>query len=641
MLRPVKVIIAGVDQFSPVTDKLGKKLVSMGDRMGAIGGVLSTRLTLPLVAFATVSAKTGMDFEAAMNRISMNSDLAGSRLAAFKEKLLDMSTAVGSTFRPVEIGQASADLLQAGLKQEEVLNAMPAAMKAAQVGQSNLQETALALTTTMAQFALPATEANRILNSYTVAANETRASISSLSEGMKIAGHVGKSFGLTMEETLGIVASLQQGGVSAAESGTSFKMLELGLANVTGVGVDIERQLEAEGVRFRDKAGNALNPLKVVGDIAKVMESKGMGSAAQGKLWSALFGSYGSVGVMALVNSIDKDGKFLGAKLTQSMKDRQDALARGQDIMSSGSKVKMFNMMASWDRMLIKFYDSALAERLAKMFDSLGRLFDKIVNMPKWMLDFAFTMGVIAAAAGPLIGAGGVFMKLAGNVMVLLSALKGTALFIKVGLIGSTGVFALLAYAIYKVTDAISGYLLKRDEFDEAGNARTGQLWVKELARMWNAAGNEVSRFLGLQWEAQSGDETDTSMMTDKQRRAHMANVRMKGEIAAAKESAAIQEFFHLATPVGFMQDLFAPIDFSDKALKDVNTAPPRPMMEQMMDSYLASASARQERFGEASRGDFRLVIEGAPKGSKISPVNESGPSKLFPMFDMGTRLGL
>lgn len=636
MLRPVKVIVAGVDQFSPVTDKLGKRLVSLGDRMGAIGGVLSTRLTLPLVAFATIASKTGMDFEAAMNRIAMNSDLVGSKLEAFKEKLLDMSTAAGSTFRPVEIGQASADLLQAGLKQNEVLSAMPAAMKAAQVGQSNLAETATALTTAMAQFALPATESHRILNSYTVAANETRASISSLAEGMKIAGHVGKSFGLTMEETLGIVASLQQGGVSAAESGTSFKMLELGLANVTGVGVDIEKQLNAEGVRFRDAAGNALNPLKIVGDIAKVMHAKGMGQAAQAKLWSALFGSYGSVGVMALVNSIDKDGKFLGEKLTASMKARLDALDKGQDTMSKGSKVKMFNMLSSWDKMLVRFYDSALAERLAKMFDSVGKFFDKLTNLPKWMLDFAFTMGVVAAAAGPLIGAGGVFLKLKGNILILLESLKATAMFMKVGFVGSLGAMALLGYAILAVTDAISGYLLKRDEFDEAGNARTGQIWVAELAKMWRSAGDEVSRFLGLQWEANTGDETDMSGMTDRQRKGHMASIRMKGEIEAAKKHAAIQEFFHLATPIGFVQDMFAPIDFEAKP-----EAAPKSLTEQMMTKYNASTQDRVARAGSLSRGEFRLEIVGAPKGSRVTPVQESGPSKLFPMFDMGARLGM
>ena len=84
---------SGWGKFGSKLESMGGKLTDVGGKMKNIGKSMSMYVTAPLVGFAAVAAKTGIDFDDSMAKVQATSGATGSEMDALREK----AKAMGAT----------------------------------------------------------------------------------------------------------------------------------------------------------------------------------------------------------------------------------------------------------------------------------------------------------------------------------------------------------------------------------------------------------------------------------------------------------------------------------------------------------------------------------------------------------------
>lgn len=393
-----KIIITGEDRFTGKMESVQKRMRSMGESLSNVSGTIISKFIAPTALGLVATMKVGSSLEDTFNRISVNTGLAGEALKKYKDRVLDLATSVTSTFRPLEVADTVADLIQAGFDEESAMAAMPSVMKASQAAAASLKDTSLGLINTMTQFKLPATEANRILNATAVASNITKSNFADLREGMKNAGPIAKAFTVDYERALAIVAQFQQGGILPAESGTAFRSLELAMTKPVGRAVEIWKQAKDQfGIDPRDINGNLRDPIKVITELAAAMESKHLGSGDKGYILTELFGSYASTAVMAIINDIANGAGILTDKIEAEIKRQSNLLNAAAETRSKGGRAAFMKAWSELEVQLSRMYDKSLVDRMTRVLGRFQLMFKAIGSLDKERLDTLLNLFITIA----------------------------------------------------------------------------------------------------------------------------------------------------------------------------------------------------------------------------------------------------
>ena len=229
---------------------LGRSLSGFADLLGGVFITAVGAATAAMGAFAASSVEVGSGFEASITKVGV---LAGGvdGAAAAIDALGAEARRLGAT--TAYSGQQAADAMQtlasAGLKTNEIIAATNSALLLAGASGSTLDDATSILVSTMSQFGLAATDAGRISDVFAQAMNVSTLDMTSLTEAMKYAGTVGRSFGYSLEQTTAAVALFRDLGLEGSKAGTAFRN---SLAQATTVSKKGEEALARYGLTVAD-----------------------------------------------------------------------------------------------------------------------------------------------------------------------------------------------------------------------------------------------------------------------------------------------------------------------------------------------------------------------------------------------------
>lgn len=205
-----------------------------------------------------------VEFEQGIANVAAVSGAAGEEL----EKLEKTAREAGATtrFSAREAADALFFLASAGLNATQSAEALNGVLSLASATGSDLAFTAETLTSTLSQFNLQATEAERVSNIFAAANSNSQATVEKLSTALRSAGPVANAFGVGLEEVVGNLQVLFNAGLRGERAGVALRNVLGELADKTGPTV---KRLTELGLQFKDLDPAAVGLTGAIDALAK------------------------------------------------------------------------------------------------------------------------------------------------------------------------------------------------------------------------------------------------------------------------------------------------------------------------------------------------------------------------------------
>ncbi len=380
-----------------------KDLKSMGSQATAIGGSLTTMLTLPILGVGYAAVEAGASFEQTMNQVAAVTNSSAEDMA----KLSAAATEWGAKtkFSNREAAEAMLELGKAGFTAEQTIAALPSTLQLATAANMGLGEAAQMTSNVMNTFGLEAKDLAHSNDILTEAANRSTIDVADLRESLKFVGPVAKIAGVSLADVAAASAVLGQNGIKAEMAGTGLRGM---LATLLSPTKDTAALLNELGFQAEVAAGKTVNWTSML-DALKTKFGEGKDSADQfaGMVMEA-FGKRAGPAVIALA----QEG---GASIKQ-MSGEFDA--------ASGSAAKMSDAFMKGLPGAMEVAKGSIETMFASIETAIGPTLEKI------LIGVAKVAGFIADTVIPAFNALPEPVKMAGVVFLGLVAAIGPFLII-------------------------------------------------------------------------------------------------------------------------------------------------------------------------------------------------------------------
>jgi TP901 family phage tail tape measure protein len=488
-------------QFLKGLEAAQKRLKSFGASTRLVG----TKLTgLGVAAAAPVGASLAVytSFDDAIRAAGAAANATGATLESLRNKAKHLGAT--TSFSASEVASLMTELGRAGFSPKQIEEMTGAVMNLARATGTDATVSSGIMSATIRQFSLEATDAVRVSDRLTAAANMSFNSVESLGEALQYAGPVAADANMSLEETLAVLGTLGNLGIQGSEAGTALRrLLTLGAA-------ESEKFQKVFGVATKDAQGNARDLVDILGEVAAASANMGTGDRAQA--FNEVFGLMGITSASAIGKTVT-DTKKLLADLKKS-NGIADKTARDMDAGIGGA----FRILKSSIEGVAIAIGESLDLSVTKMMNAISRalsgLIEWIGKNQEVVKKVALIVAGVVAVGAAFIGIGsaaGVAAFAVGGLASMFS-LVGTAIGVLVTMIGAlftpiglvvAAVAALGAYFIY--SSGIAGeaieYLkgvfetLKADTIKAFG-AIANALAAGDIT----AAANVLWTYLKLQW---------------------------------------------------------------------------------------------------------------------------------------------
>ena len=272
----------------------------MGRMSGAAFGAMRTAgIGGALIGGAAVAnmLKVGISFRKEMSDIAAVTNASDEEMAGMTKRARDLGKT--TAFTATEAAQGMQELARAGLRAEEIVEAIEPALKLAGATNYGLASSTRVVVAAMKQFTLGAEDAEKIANVFAEATRQSLLDMPSLAEAMKYAGTIGAGFGMSLEATTAAVAAFRNMGLEGSLAGTNFRMAMASAAKQTKKKGDVLRQL---GLTYKDINPEQKSFYEI---LLKVGEANA--SVTQGQI---IFGQRAGANVITLSRNAKKLKEF-------------------------------------------------------------------------------------------------------------------------------------------------------------------------------------------------------------------------------------------------------------------------------------------------------------------------------------------
>ncbi len=418
--------------FGASTRLVGTKLMGLGIAAAApIGGSLAayTSFDDAIRAAGAAANATGESFESLRNTA----------------KHLGATTSFSAT----EVANLMTELGRAGFSPKQIEEMTLAVMNLARATGTDATLSSGIMAATIRQFSLEASDAVRVADGLTAAANKSFNSVESLGEALSYAGPVAADANMSLEETLAILGTLGNLGIQGSEAGTALRrLLTLGAA-------ESEKFQKVFGVATKDAQGNARNLVDILGEVSAATAN--MGSADRAAAFNEVFGLLGITSASAIGKTVTDTRQLLaelqnsGGIAAKTAADMEAGIGGAFRILRSSVEGVAIAIGEALDVSVTSMMKS-VARALSGLTEWIGKN-QEVVK--KVALIVAGVVGVGAAFIG-IGSAAGVAAFAVGGLASMFS-LVGTAIGILVSMVGA--LFTPLGLVIAAVA-ALGGYFL-------------------------------------------------------------------------------------------------------------------------------------------------------------------------------------
>ena len=424
--------------------KFGGNLEKIGGKIDNLGNKLTTRLSVPIATTFAAGVKEAIEFESAFTGVTKTVDGTEEQLNNLKQGIKDLSKEIPST--TTEISAVAEAAGQLGIQTDSVLDFTRTMINMGNATNLSAEEAA----TTLARFAnvtrMSQSDFDKLGSVIVALGNNfatTEAEIAAM--GMNLAS-AGTQVGMSQSEIMALATALSSVGLEAQAGGTAFSkvMVNMQLAVEKG-GKDLKNFASVAGMTtqefqkaFKEDATGAI--MKFVEGLSqsgergksaiKILDDMGI---TETRLRDALLRSANASEVMSEAVKLGNEAWKSNTALTDEASKRYATTESQLKIMKN--KVK---------DVAVSLGDKLLPS-VNKILDKVDKWVDKLDNLSDAQKENIVKIGLMVAAAGPLLKVLGTLTTTTGKVVSGIGTFTKAIGLAKNGIGDATGSAATLA----------------------------------------------------------------------------------------------------------------------------------------------------------------------------------------------------
>lgn len=372
--------------------ELGKTTMKVGNQMRQVGASMTARLTAPIVGMSTAALKFSFDFNTAMANVASLIPNSAARVESLKKTVQDLSIATGISTTVMADGlyQVVSAFGDVEGRSERVLEI---AARAATAGVSTVQSSVSLLSAVTKAYGDTSAEATQHVADLafkTVELGET--TFPALARSMGTVTSISRELGLSQEELFASYATLTGVVGDTARTSTQLRGAVKALFKPTDT---MKKAFAALGV----ESGKALVQQKGFVGALKAVKAQTKGSQ---EAFSKLFPDIEGINAVLALTGAQADTFAEKLAKIQEASGATDKAFKEQTkgINKTGFAWEQFKRKID---VTLQTIGDDLAPVFTGLLDTLTPLLDRFKGMSVENKKLAFVLGLVAAAAGPLV----------------------------------------------------------------------------------------------------------------------------------------------------------------------------------------------------------------------------------------------
>ena len=346
----------------------GEKLKTVGTNISNAGQALLP-LTGVVMGLGTAAVKTGMDFDAAMSKVSSVSGATGEELQSLRDKAREMGSK--TKFSASEAAEAMNYMAMAGWKTTDMLSGIDGVMNLAAASGEDLATTSDIVTDALTAFGLTAADSGHFADVLAAASSNANTNVSMMGETFKYAAPVAGSLGFSVEDTAEAIGLMANAGIKSTQAGTSLRSVMTALAGEVKICGESIGEVEIQTT-------NADGSMRELSDILADCRTafSGLSESEQASAAQALVGKNAMSGFLALMNAAPQDIE----KLSGAISDCDGTSLKMAETMQDNLAGQLTILQSALQELAISFSD-ILMPAVRDIVSNIQNLVDKFNSL--------------------------------------------------------------------------------------------------------------------------------------------------------------------------------------------------------------------------------------------------------------------
>nr|DAQ97155.1 MAG TPA: minor tail protein [Caudoviricetes sp.] len=277
-----------------------RSVASGMENTGRKSALITSGLTaagLAATAFGVASVKMAADFDEQMSTVQANSGATTAQLGQLREAALQAGAS--TVYTASESAGAINDLAKAGMSVSDILSGgLTASLNLAAAGQMDVGAAAEYMSQALTMFHLSGKDATSTADALAAGADKAVGDVSDFGEALNNCGVMANSFGMNLQETVGVLGLFAQNGIVGAEAGTQLNSMLMKLANPAS---DAKSTMEELGISTHDASGKFVGMANLAGQLHDKLGSLTDQQRQQAE--ATIFGSYAIKGAGIIMDA--------------------------------------------------------------------------------------------------------------------------------------------------------------------------------------------------------------------------------------------------------------------------------------------------------------------------------------------------
>ena len=383
------------------------KLAAFSSAATSAGRSLTKSLTVPIAGIGAASVAVTAKFDAGMSKVQAVSGATNKELEKLRAKAKEMGAQ--TKFSATESAEAFNYMAMAGWKTEDMLDGIEGIMNLAAASGEDLATTSDIVTDALTAFGLSAKDSTHFADVLAAASSNANTNVSMMGETFKYVAPVAGALGFSVEDVSTAIGLMANSGIKGSQAGTALRNIFTRMVKPTKQSAEVMEKL---GISVTDSSGKMKDFDTIMGELREGFS--GLTEAEKAQAASALAGQYGMSGLLAIVNSSEKDFNKL-----------KDAIYNADGASKEMAETMLDNLPGALTlaKSALEGLGIRIGEVITPAVTKVVQVFTKFISWLSQASDgtvaFAVTLGTILAAIGPVLLVVGTLTR---NILTLIEA---------------------------------------------------------------------------------------------------------------------------------------------------------------------------------------------------------------------------
>lgn len=402
---PMDSAIGKIQRQSSEMMKAGRQISRFGNNIENAGKKYTATITTPIVGAGIAAVSTAANFEKGMSKVQSISGATGDDMDALTKKAQEMGAK--TKFSASESADAFSYMAMAGWNAGQMMDGIEGVMYLAGATGEDLATTSDIVTDALTAFGMKAKDTNKFVDILAQTANKSNTNVSMLGESFKYVAPSAGSLGYSAADTATALGLMANNGIKASQAGTSLNSWFTRMAKPTK---ESSKAMEDLGISMTDANGK-MKPLRQVMSETRGAFN-GLTKSQKAQYAAMLAGKTGMSGLLAIVNSSDKDFN----KLSKSIDNSKGAAKKMYNVANNNLLGSLTVLKSTVESIAINF-GNKLTPTVKKVTGYLQEAANKFNSLSDSQQNTIIKVAGIVAAVGPaMIVIGGLTSKVGGAI---------------------------------------------------------------------------------------------------------------------------------------------------------------------------------------------------------------------------------